>query len=165
MGEPLKMVPPGRSRAKPRLRLTPSCGRGRRCLPEGKRPPPPATPSFRVENTNTANQNPISLYAYIRKIKRIKIFPAIHFYAFRLLLSSCSFRRGLVGPRRRVPIMKHSHLVRVTRLSHPKDIWICFWIPARLCREPGGGAPGGTLQGSTRNARKLTLTLPLDLLQ
>jgi hypothetical protein len=30
---------------------TPSCGRGRRCLPEGKRSPPPATPSFRVEKT------------------------------------------------------------------------------------------------------------------
>ncbi len=130
------MVPPGRSRAKPRLRLTPSCGRGRRCLPEGKRPPPPATPSFRVENTNTANQNPISLYAYIRKIKRIKIFPAIHFYAFRLLLSSCSFRRGLVGPRRRVPIMKHSHLVRVTRLSHPKTFGFAFGFRPGYAESP-----------------------------
>jgi hypothetical protein len=36
-------------------------------------------------------------------------------------------------------------------------------IPARLCREPGGGAPEGTLQGALRNARKLTLILNLYL--
>ena len=49
------------------------------------------------------------------KSKDLKSFPAS-----TLLRFLCSFRRGLVGPRRRVPIMKHSHLVRVTRLSHPK---------------------------------------------
>ena len=31
--------------------------------------------------------------------------------------------------------------------------------PARLCREPGGGAPEVTLQGDLRNAQKLTLIL------
>jgi len=31
------------------------------------------------------------------------------------------FSKRLVGPRRRVLLMKHSHLVRVTRLSHPKE--------------------------------------------
>ena len=34
-------------------------------------------------------------------------------------------------------------------------------IPARLRREPGGGAPVVTLQGDLRNARKLTLILNL----
>jgi hypothetical protein len=37
-------------------------------------------------------------------------------------------------------------------------------IPARLCREPGGGAPDGTIQGAIRNAQKLTLILNLLLL-
>ena len=36
-------------------------------------------------------------------------------------------------------------------------------IPARLCREPGGGAPEGTLQGALRNAQMLTLILNLPL--
>jgi hypothetical protein len=67
------------------------------------------------------------------KSKDLKSFPAstllrIYFSlnlscfpASTLLRFLCSFRRGLVGPRRRVPVMKHSHIVRVTRLSHPKE--------------------------------------------
>jgi hypothetical protein len=82
-------------------------------LPEGKRSPPPATPSFKVENTNTANQSRRRIDALIQKIQYL-----IRIYASTFLLF---FSQRLVGPRRRVPIMKHSHLVRVTRLSHPKE--------------------------------------------
>ncbi len=49
-----------------------------------------------------------------------------------LLRFLCSFRRGLVGPRRRVLIMKHSHIVRVTRLSHPKEFDFAFSFGFRL---------------------------------
>jgi hypothetical protein len=31
-----------------------------------------------------------------------------------------------VGPRRRVPVMKHSPIVRVTRLSHPKEFNLSY---------------------------------------
>ena len=55
-GGTAQAVPPGQSLRARKAGLrglwhTPSSGRGRRCLPEGKRSPPPATPSFRVENT------------------------------------------------------------------------------------------------------------------
>jgi hypothetical protein len=36
------------------------------------------------------------------------------------------FSQRLAGPRRRVPIMKHSHIVRVTRLSHPEEFEFAF---------------------------------------
>jgi hypothetical protein len=52
VGKPFTMVSPGLKPRKARVfRHTLSCGRGRRCLPKGKRSPPPATPSFKVENT------------------------------------------------------------------------------------------------------------------
>ena len=48
---------PGLKPRKARVfRHTPSCGRGRLCLPEGKRSPPPATPSFRIEKTGQGNE-------------------------------------------------------------------------------------------------------------
>jgi hypothetical protein len=55
-GETAQAVSPGQSLRARKAGLrglwhTPSCGRGRRCLPKGKRSPPPATPSFMVENT------------------------------------------------------------------------------------------------------------------
>ena len=37
-----------------------------------------------------------------------------------------------MGPRRRVPIMKHSHLVRVTRLTHPEEFDFSFAFGFRL---------------------------------
>ena len=61
------------------------------------------------------------------KSKDLKSFPAS-----TLLRFLCSFRRGLVGPRRRVPIMKHSHIVRVTRLSHPKEFDFSFAFGFRI---------------------------------
>jgi len=52
VGEPLKNGSPWAEAAQSRVfSHTPSSGRGRRCLPEGKRHPPPATPSFKVEKT------------------------------------------------------------------------------------------------------------------
>jgi hypothetical protein len=42
------------------------------------------------------------------------------------------FSQRLVGPRRRVPLMKHSHLVRVTRLSHPKAFDLSYSFGFRL---------------------------------
>ncbi len=50
-----------------RYAATPSCGRGRRCLPEGKRLPPPATPSFKVEKTGQGNEDGRSNFAGARR--------------------------------------------------------------------------------------------------
>ena len=65
------------------------------------------------------------------KSKDLKSFPAS-----TLLRFLCSFRRGLVGPRRRVPIMKHSHNVRVTRLGHPKEFEFAFGFRLGFAESP-----------------------------
>jgi len=97
-------VPPGRSR-ETRLRRTPSCGSGRRCLPLASALPLPQRP-HQVEKT-------------WGKVIR-QDFSPMQCEKYQLKIWFFAFRRGRGGPRQRVPVMKHSSLARVTRLGHPK---------------------------------------------